>query len=232
MQFKDLLPKLDEQMLIVGMKGTGKTTFVKNLLRVIEKKELIFIIDSKPEWENLGGMFSNREYKKLDVRFLWTLNSKGAHGIYVYQCDDAKKAFNDENIDTIIRWCIRRGKGKRDNVHPEKNIPNVTIYFDEFGDFTKGTSTSYMVEKLLRQSRSKNIRLLLGTQRPTKIDLKALTESRNFVVMTLQNYQDRKRLAQEVHPYMMRAVGPLQFWSYRIPERGQHPEIHLVTQES
>lgn len=225
MEFKDLLPDIDQQMLVVGMKGAGKTTFIKNLIRTISKKELVIIIDSKPEWDNLTGMFSTGEYHKLNVKFLPLLNRKDSTGIYVYQCNDEKKAFADENVDKIVRWAIRRGMKKR-----KEKKPNVTIVFDEFGDFTRGPSTSYMVEKLLRQSRSKNIRLIIGTQRPAKIDLLAISESRNFVVMTLQNMNDRKRLAQEVHPYMIRQVGPLEFWFYKVPERGKKAEIRLIRQ--
>ena len=227
MEFDDLLPKEDEQMLVVGMKGTGKTTFIKNLVRVIEKKELVIIIDSKPEWDNLSPMFSNGEYKKLDVRFLFFLRKKEAKGVYVYQCNDEQKAYADENVNKIIRWAIRRGRNKK-----KKKEKNCTIVFDEFADFTRGPTSTYMVDKLLRQSRSKNIRLIIGSQRPSGIDLKAISESRNFIVLTLKNLKDRQRMAKEAHPYMIREVGPLQFWFYHVPERGQQATIHLVTQVS
>lgn len=225
MDIKDLLPEQDEQMFICGMKGAGKTTFVKNLIRPIAKKQLVIIIDSKPEWENLVPMFGNGEYHKLNPRFLFMLRKESTRGIYVYQCDPNVKAHSDKNVDKIIRWAIARGKFKK-----KRKKPNCTIYVDEFGDFSKGHTTSYMMDKLLRQSRSKNIRLIIGTQRPSGIDLKAITEARTFVVMTLQHLADRKRMAQEVHPYMLRMVEPLQLWFYRTPKRGEKPKIYLITQ--
>src|SRR5260221_286361 len=107
--YKDLIPNDDEQLLVCGQKGAGKTTLIKKIITLLPD-ELVIIIDSKPDWDNLASMFgANKTNKprKLDMKFLWMLNGKDAKGVYVYQTDQEIPAYADANVERLIRWCLR-----------------------------------------------------------------------------------------------------------------------------
>lgn len=229
--YADILPNDDEQLFVCGQKGSGKTTLIKRLLTLLPN-ELIIIIDSKPDWEDLAPMVGpNRKNKprKLDMRLLWTLNSKDAKGTYVYQCPVDRPAYSDSQVERLIFWAIARfNRIKR---WTGKKI-GLTIVVDELGDFAKGSYTTPAMSKLIRQGRSKKVRTFLGSQRPSGIPQIAVDQSQRFCVFMLMNEADRKRLAAWVHPQLLNMATGRDFWYHEIPRDRPAKPITLMHQES
>jgi DNA helicase HerA-like ATPase len=227
--YADILPNPDEQVFICGQKGSGKTTLIKRLLTLL-KDELIIIIDSKPDWEDLAPMFGRNKGnkpRKLDMKFLWTLNSKDAKGVYVYQCPTDRPAWADANVERLIFWSIarydriKRWTGKK---------VGMTIVVDELGDFAKGSYTTPAMSKLIRQGRSKRVRTFLGSQRPSGIPQIAVDQAQRFCVFMLMNKNDRKRMAEWVHPQLEQMATGRDFWYYEIPRNRVPKPLTLMHQ--
>lgn len=217
--YQDIMPNDDEQLLVCGQKGAGKTTLIRRLLTLIPE-ELTIIIDSKPDWDHLEPMMvvETDKPRKLDMRLLWTLKSKKAHGIYVYQTKDDIPAYEDKNVDRIIFWALKR--------------KHVTIVVDELGDFAKGSYTTPSMSKLIRQARSKHCRVILGSQRPGGgIPQIAVDQSQRFCVFMLMNRNDRKRLAEWIHPGLAKMANGRDFWYYEIPRDRPAKPLTLMHQE-
>lgn len=228
--FADILPNDDEQIFVCGQKGSGKTTLIKKLLTLLPN-ELIIIIDSKPDWENLARMAGpnpKKKPRKLNVNLLWQLNSRFAKGTYVYQCPTDRPAYADSNVERIIFWAIarydriKRWTGKK---------VGLTIVVDELGDFAKGSYTTPAMSKLIRQGRSKKVRTFLGSQRPSGIPQIAVDQAQRFCVFMLMNEADRKRLAAWVHPKLLQMASGRDFWYYEIPRDRPAKPLTLMHQE-
>lgn len=227
-EFKDFLPDDDEQMLVCGQSGSGKTTLIREFIALLEKTELVIVIDSKPDWEGLAPMFARKlkkgQARKLNPKYLWALAGEGAKGTYVYQTQDDRPAYDDPWVSIIIYWAIRRStrlkkRGKK---------PGLTVVIDEMGDFAKGTYTSPSVSKLIRQGRSKRIRRIIGSQRPAGIPQLAIDQAQRFCVFMLLNKNDRKRFVDWVHPELARMADGHNFWYYEIPRgRPRRPLTYI-----
>lgn len=225
--YADILPDDDEQMFVCGQSGSGKTTLIKRLLTHL-KNELIIIIDSKPDWQDLIPMFAKQDKPhKLDMRFLWMLNNEKAHGIYVYQCPTDIPAYMDKNVDHLIFWSIARfDRIKR---WKRKKI-GMTVVVDELGDFARGSYTTPAMSKLIRQGRAKKVRRFLGSQRPSGIPQIAIDQSQKFCVFMLMNKNDRKRLAEWIHPQLMNMANGRDFWYHEIPRNRPAKPLTLMKQ--
>lgn len=225
--FADILPNPDEQIFICGQKGSGKTTLIRKLIDLLKSHELIIIIDSKPDWEDLKPMlFSGKgdAIKKLDVKYLFMLNSVDAKGVYVYQTPYDRPAYADDNVEKIIYWAIKR----YDKLKKKKGM---TLIIDELGDFSKGSYTTPAISKLIRQGRSKKVRTILGSQRPANIPQIAIDQSQRYCVFMLMNKGDRKRLADWVHPELINMATGHDFWYYEIPRNRAPKNLTLMRQK-
>lgn len=224
--YVDIIPNSDEQLFICGQKGSGKTWLIKKLLSLLPG-ELIIIIDSKPDWDDLAGMFGRNpknKPRKLDMRYLWRLNSLDASGVYVYQTKLDIPAYADANVERLIYWAIRR-------FDKLKKKRGMTIVVDELGDFAKGSYTTPAMSKLIRQGRSKQVRTILGSQRPSGIPQIAVDQSQRYCVFMLMNKNDRKRMAEWVHPGLEKMATGRDFFYYEIPRDRPVKPLTLMHQE-
>lgn len=222
--YRDILPNSDEQLFVCGQKGSGKTTLIRRLIALLPN-ELIVIIDSKPDWSDLKPMLAKTDKpKKLDMRLLWTLNSKEAKGVYVYQTPFDIPAYADANVEKLIYWAIKRFDRLKRKV-------GCTIVVDELGDFSKGSYTTPAMSKLIRQGRSKKVRTILGSQRPSGIPQIAIDQSQRYCIFMLMNKNDRKRMAEWVHPGLDKMATDRDFWYYEIPRDRAIKPLTLMHQE-
>lgn len=225
--YQDFLPDDDEQLFICGQSGSGKTTFERELIDLLKKEELVIIIDSKPDWDNLAPMIGPNKQnrpRKLDPKLLWMLNKAEAKGVYVYQTIDTIPAYDDPWVTRIILWAIRRFKKL-------KKRKGLTIVVDEMGDFAKGSYTTPAMSKLMRQGRSKRIRRIIGSQRPAGIPQLSVDQSQRFCIFMLMNRNDRKRMAEWVHPHLEKTAEGHNFWYYEIPRGRPQKPLTYIHQE-
>lgn len=195
MNYSDLCPAASERMLIVGRTGSGKSTLTKHLLETLSKDELIIIFDTKQEYD-IGNAFTRALGRTL-YRPLPTVNLKRLEsGVFIYQ--PSYPEIRDVKVPRILNSALKRKK--------------CTIVIHEINDFSRGGYVLPVLGKVIRQGRSKDVRMFLETQRPAGMPLIALTEANRVACFRLRSLDDRKRMAQWVDPHMMDIPPKFSFW--------------------
>lgn len=194
MNIAELVPKDDaeygaEQLFIAGQKGRGKSRLtdkiIRGLPRTYDKKGkehgwCVVIIDSKLDWKFSLVPWGRQFYKRLPITDLRLVPD----GYYVYR-PTAFPEKADEGARKIFRTALQRRY--------------CCIVIDEGGDFGGG-SVIPQLGKLFRQSRSKHCIVIFGCQRPTAVDLLAITESTKLICFTLGWKDDYERMAKSGYP--------------------------------
>jgi DNA helicase HerA-like ATPase len=216
MHWRDFLPAPDERLFVCGMTGSGKTTFVWQLINELPKNELVIIFDDKALWP----IRKNKKQKDLPVLMkAWHIRAlqvgmlKKQH--YVYRPSYPEMA--DSNVNKILMKCFKMG--------------HCTIIFDEIGDYGRGGHVMPIVGKLIRQGRQKKIRLMMGNQRPAAIPRIILSESSKFACFGLQLEDDRKRMARDVNAAMLTEALDHDFYWYDIKKRKNGAILVKATKE-
>lgn len=224
---EDFIPKSDEQMFISGMKGSGKTHFAKSLLSVVATKEVVIFVDTKPDFkeselvdfDDKNPLYPHRLSPKLWFLERRELGKRTAKGLYVYRNSGGRRPYDDPFIDTLITWAMKDEKKK------------VTLYFDEGADLSHSQFTTPLMDKVLRQSRSRNVRLMIGTQRPKGIPSMYVNQADKIATFFMLSKSDRKHLADNTHPAMINPPdGAYSFWYYETPKKGK-PIIKHIRQQ-
>ncbi|MHA2642967.1 MAG: hypothetical protein V2G41_10000 [bacterium JZ-2024 1] len=87
-----------------------------------------------------------------------------------------------EKLDLIADWIYRR--------------ENCTYYIDEVFDCCVDNYSPVYLRRVLKQGRSKNIRAIVTTQRPSRIPLDILSEAEHYFCFRLQLKDDRRRMSE------------------------------------
>lgn len=206
LKLAEIRPGVDQRLGIFGQSGTGKTTLTRLVAEPLARTEPVVVIDTKPDYQGKKWW----EYWKKDK---YTVLPRAPDmrrlrpGLYIYQ-PKVYPEWTDPGITKILLTALKRKKS------PKKNEPSCTIIIDELTDLARGTNPMPALAKVIRQGRSKHVRMIIGTQRPAAVPLIAITEASKVVAFRLISSDDRKRLAQWVHPDMLRkpGPGPYDFW--------------------
>lgn len=194
MKITDIMPTDDaeygsEQLFIAGQKGRGKSRLTDGIVRALPKTRdskgkthgwCVVILDSKLDWEHSVTPLGRRFYKRLPTTDLRLCPD----GYYVY-----RPSTFPEKLDVGARKIFRTALLRR----------YCCIVVDEGGDFGGG-SVIPELGKLFRQSRSKHCIVIFGCQRPTSVDLLAVTESTKLICFTLGWREDYERMAKSGYP--------------------------------
>jgi hypothetical protein len=175
-------PLPGQRGLVIGLSGGGKSFLSKHMLRAMQTQERQLIIDPKREWNDIpGAVYFQRssEFKKLVTR------SKG-NGIFVFQPHET--LFSDRaTYDDLFYQAFTMG--------------NITIYIDEITAFTTATSYPHYLKICYHIGRSKGIRMLTCTQRPSNVPPYIISESNRFYIFPLQLPDDIKKIKAFVKGY-------------------------------
>lgn len=194
MRLSELAPACDrdwgaEQLFITGQKGTGKSTLTRKIIASLPSDEIVMLLDSKRDWDYrhwLTGTGGNpdawRSAPTTDVRLL-------PAGRWVYRT--SYPDWTDAGALRVFSTALQVKKARR---------RGCTVVIDELGDFSTGGSTPRILGKLLRESRSMWVRLIVGCQRPADVTLLAIQEATKVAAFHLANKDNRKRLADWVDP--------------------------------
>lgn len=189
---KQLRPKPDQRLLIVGATGTGKTTLAKQIL--LPYKPLI-VIDSKCTYGGKGG---TPGYEMVtSPAGLKRIRASVTH--IQYRPDERHQ--NASDYDEVYKWCYRRQE--------------IMVYTDEAFLVHHGSYAPDYLRACVTCGRELGIGMVTGTQRPRGIDLRLLTEAEIFISFDLRHRDDRKRMAEMGGEEFMTRPPRHAFWVWR-----------------
>ncbi len=161
------LPGPDDRTLIIGRTGSGKTQFGLWLLaQVHDTEDRTIIIDYKRE-HNIAQI-PYAQYMSVDAQL------PREPGVYIVQPFPTQDA---EVSDLLMR------------IWDEENI---RLYIDEGVMLARNDA----LDTILIQGRSKNIPVIMLTQRPVGISRFAFSESQLFVVFPSHDRRERKIISE------------------------------------
>lgn len=184
MTIKDLIPKPQERMLVVGATGTGKTTLSKCLLTAIGRanpKQAILVIDPKCTYDP-----EDREYKMVrspSALNWWIRRHRRIH----YRPHPMAQTVSD--YDEVYRWAYNRH--------------DILVYTDETYLTMHHTTSPDWQRAIVTCGRELGVGAIFATQRPSGIDLRVYTESEHKVCFYLAHRDDRRRMSQEMGEEVM-----------------------------
>lgn len=187
-------PSADDRALIVGQTGSGKTHFAKWLLTKLNRPVVVY--DTKHE----RGF---DDFAIISHNIKSALNAARRHSISVYRPPSDRIA--DLNmLNSDLEYHFLYGSG-------------VTAYIDEIYSFHKTLNPVLGLRRLLTQGRSKDIGVIMSTQRPSQISTFSLSESDYFYIFTLNNEKDVDKLDGYIpglNDVLMPKKGSYQFHFY------------------
>ena len=170
---RQIRPKPDQRLILVGATGTGKTTLARELLRPYKR---IIIIDSKCTY---GGKDGEPGFRMVhNPRQLWNLQKS----VDFIQYRPSEYHQNTLSYDDVYKWCYRRH--------------DIMVYTDEGFLVHHGSFAPDYLRACVTCGRELGIGMITGTQRPRGIDLRLMTEAEIYVAFDLRHRDDRKRMAE------------------------------------
>lgn len=189
---KQIRPKPDQRLIVVGATGTGKTTLMKELIRPFKK---VIIIDSKCTWEGKRGQ--EGYHMVHNPRALQGL--RASVDFIQYRPDERHQTVVD--YDEVYKWCYRR--------------TDILVVTDEAFLVHHGSYAPDWLRACVTCGRELGIGMITGTQRPRGIDLRLMTEAEIFVAFDLRHRDDRKRMAEMGGDEFMERPPKHAFWIWR-----------------
>lgn len=158
--------KSNSRLFVCGKTGSGKSYFVINGIIPLLSSYVLF--DYKGEHNSLKALYCH-SIKELapairNVPYI------------VFQPYDASGAVFNE----CCRLCYLKG--------------NITLIIDEIGRYTTTSYIPKWLDMVLRMGRSRNVCLILCSQRPRFINNTIISECENFLIFRLNLESDRNKL--------------------------------------
>lgn len=189
---KQIRPKQDQRLILVGATGTGKTTLARHLLDPFER---VIIIDSKCTY---GGKDGEEGYEMVSTPARLR-RLRASVDLIQYRPDELHQSVDDYN--EVYRWCYRR--------------QDIMVYTDEAFLVHHGSYAPDWLRACVTCGRELGIGMITGTQRPRGIDLRLLTEAEIFIAFDLRHRDDRKRMAEMGGDEFMERPPKHAFWIWK-----------------
>ena len=167
----EFFPSMSERSLILGQTGSGKTQFSVWLIKKLNRKTVIY--DTK-----IDSTFDNFYICDNINKLKYVLEHKS---IVVYRPSIEELTDNDK-MDSIL-------------TNHYNNLNGIQCYIDEIYQFHDNGRAGNGLVGLLTRGRSKNISVIMSTQRPSWLSRFCLTESQLFYIFNLTDRKDYVRLS-------------------------------------
>lgn len=190
MDLRELAPKSNERMLIVGTTGSGKSELEKALLRLYSNTIVIDPKQTLGSGERGGGHLSGYVLAKTP-RELERLARRHDHTQYR---PDVRYQ-NMEDWERVFDWVYRRGK--------------TMLAVDELYDCHSWNRPPNSLRRIMTSGRELGIGFIGCTQRPRGIDRRILTEAEHFCVFHLRDPDDQRFLRPRIGNGRLPSYG---FW--------------------
>jgi ABC-type dipeptide/oligopeptide/nickel transport system ATPase component len=181
----------DQRAIFVGRTGSGKSTLAASLLTQFP---YVVVIDEKGRFQlpwsrtaKTPAELFRQEIKPFEPQ--------------IYKPD--LPHWQLEEYDKVFRWVFER--------------QNTTLYVDEIGAAVNGPNSPPYYGGCITRGRELNIRVISGTQRPSRIPINLLSEADHYVMYSLQWEDDRKRMAQLMgEEVLIPLTDPHAFYYYEV----------------
>ncbi len=169
-----------ERWLILGKTGSGKSEYVKYLLRMVAKQYPVVIVDPKEFWLGKKPEWAGRkEPGTVDKPHLVNeFNPKWR--VQLLQPDEE----DDNRLEHLCRAILKRG--------------NIFVYFDETEGIATATHVPAYIRRVWKTGRSLGVGAWAATQVPTGIPKLFKSQAEHFVVMKVGE-EDAELAASLVH---------------------------------
>lgn len=201
--------KNSEHVFICGGTGSGKSVLAEvycagfdNIIKIDIKDEVTARrMNGEPLWR---GLVENEDF---EVVYSLEAVKRSEFGRIIYV-----PPFEEQDLEHYDELCLY--------VYQQGNM---RLWVDELMLFTEGAMRypKYM-KAILVSGRSRNATLTMCTQRPMGIPAICIANCQHFFVFTMNNDQDRKKMADVTGCEKLREIPPkYAFWYYR---EGDDPE--------
>lgn len=180
--FPAVNPDLNQIMLVVGRKGSGKSAFARELLRgwpYVDK----FVIDPTGDADpgaDLGTVTVRKLPQQLPVG-----EKRGEFTVTRWVADPSSSTYR-EDLDRAVGLAL----------YPKSR--RVLLWVDEAGEVFPAGRTGPNGRTLLQQSRHWYASVIMCTPRPINIDPLCLAQADRVVLYDLPHPRDRERVAAAI----------------------------------
>jgi len=196
-----------DRVSIVGKTGSGKSFFVKRLLKDMEREAQklnfyypIIILDNKGSPKTFQG-FGKRIKKLKDLK----KSLAAAVPVIVYSPQESERTMN--YYAGFFEYLYKL------------NEP-MLVYVDEFTLLGKGENIPEYVEKFYKQGRERLQALWAATQNPVYLSHDVLSQADHYFVFDLLNKSDRERMSAMAGDALKKRPKEIHgFWYFGTSER-------------
>lgn len=213
-----------ERAIILGRTGSGKTEWVKCMLRAAAKTYQIVIIDPKADWL---GQFpewaKKREKGTVDKPHLTRVFTPKFH----VQCMQLNMTDHEDELSQACTDILD---------YARKTRRGMIVYFDECTNIATSTRIPRGVSALWTMGRSLNVGAWIGNQRSLRIPEIFKSQAELFVVFDLPGARDRKDIADYIHTPAIEEqeyTPPYWYWYFHRKDMRQaeyNPPLDLTKQ--
>jgi hypothetical protein len=184
-------------MVLVGKTGSGKTTLALALLPAYEH---VLVIDPIHVLADRLPLLEDDERNREGFFVCHTpqqLADNGRFSKLLYQPDPEHMTWESYNV--VYHWVFNR--------------KNTMVYTDEGLRVMRpsGQAPPYM-EACYTAGRQRGVGMITATQRPSKVDLRVLSEAEHYASFQLKLEQDRKRMGELMGKEVERSPKDYYFW--------------------
>lgn len=205
-------------MIAVGKTGSGKTTLILAILPAYEHVLVIdpihVLADRLPLLQGEEGE-RNRQGYVICTTPTELADAGQRHTKLLYQPDPEHMEW--EAYDLVYHWVFNR--------------KNTMVYTDEGLRVMRpsGQAPRYM-EACYTAGRQRGVGMITATQRPSKVDLRVLSEAEHYACFQLKLKQDRERMAELMGEEILRKP-PREHSFYYSNDTNHEKPLYLRLQE-
>lgn len=191
MKLRDILPRPDQRMAIVGASGSGKTVLERACINDL-KPRLALVIDPKCTWGGKDGPPGWRIIR--DPGVLNRLKRDVKRILY----RPGPELHHTDAWDTVYRWAYYRG--------------DLLLVTDEAYATMRGTHSPDWMRACITSGRELGVAMITCTQRPRGVDQRILTESEILAMFRLRKLDDRKTMTEYMGDEVLKRPPQYAFW--------------------